>query len=196
MQGGDFRVHRFEGSAGEHRFDLQSLRNAQNLHLCGKQQSEAILMASTLHGANSGNFPALHGVDGPRVLQSTHLPTSATVLLVEDNAMVRECLRELLGDIGGRVSDAASAAEAMERIAAEGVPDVLVTDLQLGPGPNGLALIAAARRRWPGVRAVLISGTNVEEPALDPGDRFLRKPFKVEILVRAVSELVARQDGP
>ena len=153
-------------------------------------------MECTLHGGDPGNSPALHGVDQSLALQNTNLPTSATVLLVEDDAMVRECLRELLGDIGGRVSDAASAAEALERIAAEGVPDVLVTDLQLGPGPNGLALIAAARRRWPGVRAVLISGTNVEEPALGPGDRFLRKPFKVEILVRTVSELVARRDGP
>lgn len=153
-------------------------------------------MECTSHETDPGNFPASHGVDVPRALQNTHLRTSATVLLVEDDAMVRECLRELLGDIGSRVSDAASAAEALERISAEGVPDVLVTDLQLGPGPDGLALIAAARQRWPGMRAVLISGTNVEEPALGPGDRFLRKPFKVEILVRAVSELVARRDGP
>ena len=123
------------------------------------------------------------------------MPVSATVLLVEDDAMVRGCLREVFNELGGRVSDAASAAEALEQIAAEEGLDVLVADLQLCPGLNGLALIAAARFRWPGVRAVLISGTDVQEPVLGSGDRFLRKPFDVDTLARVVSELVAGRDG-
>ena len=133
--------------------------------------------------------------DAPsRVQRHGQPPASATVLLVEDDALVRACLREALDGLAGGVSDAASAAEALERMAAEEGPDVLVTDLRLGPGLDGLALIAAARRRWPGVRAVLISGTDMEEPGLDPGDRFLRKPFDVDALARAVSELIAGQD--
>ena len=139
---------------------------------------------------------ALEADSPSRIQRNGQAPISATVLLVEDDAAVRECLREVLDELGGQVSDAASAAEALERIAAEGVPDVLVTDLQLGPGPNGLALIAAARRRWPGIRAMLISGTDIEEPALDTGDRFLRKPFDVDTLARTVSELIAGQNGP
>ena len=135
--------------------------------------------------------PLLSGKNHP--VPSTwggEMPISASVLLVEDDALVRQCLREVLDETGVRVSDAASAAEALEWMAAEGVPDVLVTDLQLGSGPSGLALIAAARQRWPGVRAVLISGTAIEDPALDPGDRFLRKPFDVDALARAMSELI------
>ncbi len=115
------------------------------------------------------------------------------VLLVEDDALVRECLAEVLGDAGWRVGKAAGAAEALDRIAADGMPGVLVTDLALGRGMDGLALIDAARLRWPGVRAVLISGTDMAEPVLDPGDRFLRKPFHVDTLTRAVSELAAGQ---
>ena len=150
----------------------------------------AASMTYDLCCTEAGLAPALEA-DGPsRVRRNGPVPISATVLLVEDDALVRECLREVLDELGGQVSDAASAAEALEWIAAEGVPDVLVTDLQLGPGLSGLALIAAARQRWPGVRAVLISGTDVEEPALDPGDRFLRKPFDVDALARAVSELI------
>ena len=121
------------------------------------------------------------------------LPIGTTILVVEDHATVRECLRELLAE-GGRVSDAADAAEALERMTADGAPDVLVADMQLGPGMSGLELIAAARLRWPGVRAVLISGTNMEQPELGPGDRFLCKPFTAEALIRAVWELVTRQD--
>ncbi len=134
--------------------------------------------------------PALEA-DGPsRVLLGEQLPVSAMVLLVEDDALVRACLREVLDELGDQVSDAASAAEALERMVAEGMPDVLVTDLQLGPGLDGLALIAAARQRWPGVRAVLISGTDIEEPVLDPGDRFLRKPFDVDTLAHTMAELI------
>ena len=43
---------------------------------------------------------------------------------------------------------------------------------------------------------MLISGIDMEKPALDPGDRFLRQPFDTAPLARAVSALVAGQDGP
>lgn len=115
------------------------------------------------------------------------------VLLVEDDALVRGCLGEVMTDAGWRVCEAADAAEALERMCAGGVPGVLVTDMVLGRGMSGTALIAAARLLCPQVRAVLVSGTNMADPALDPGDRFLRKPFSVDDLVQAVSELIAEQ---
>ena len=121
------------------------------------------------------------------------MPVNTTILVVEDHAMVRECLRELLAE-GGRVSDTVDAAEALEHMTADGAPDILAADMQLGPGMNGLELIAAARLRWPGVRAVLISGTNMEKPVLGPSDRFLCKPFSAETLIRAVWELATRRD--
>jgi CheY-like chemotaxis protein len=117
----------------------------------------------------------------------------AEVLLVEDDALVRGCLSEVLAYDGWRVSEADDATEALDRIAIDGVPGVLVTDMELGGEMSGLALIAATRLRWPEARAVLISGTDMEEPALDPGDRFLRKPFDVDALTRAVSELAVRR---
>ena len=114
------------------------------------------------------------------------------VLLVEDDVLVRECLNEVLSDVGWRVSEAAGAAEALDRMTTDGVPRVLVADMALGCGISGLALITAARLYWPGVRAVLVSGTDMAEPALDPSDRFLRKPFNIDALARTVSELAAR----
>lgn len=113
------------------------------------------------------------------------------VLLVEDDAGVRECLREALADAGWRVGEAADAEAALDRMAADGMPGVLVTDLVLGPGMSGMALIGAVRLRWPEVHAVLISGADAAGPALDPGDRFLCKPFELDDLVQTVSELVA-----
>ena len=121
------------------------------------------------------------------------LPIGTTIMVVEDDAVVRECLRELLAD-NCRVSGAADAAEALECMTADGVPDVLVADMQLGSGMGGLELTAVARLQWPKVRAVLITGTSARDPVLGPSDRFLRKPFSVEALTHAVWELATRQD--
>ncbi len=112
-----------------------------------------------------------------------------SVLLVEDDALLRECLAEMLGDAGWRVAEAASAAKALDWMAANGMPDALVTDLGLGPGISGLALIAEARRRWPGLRAVLASGADAAKLDMHPTDRFLGKPFGVGALIRVVTEL-------
>ncbi len=68
---------------------------------------------------------------------------SRTVLLVEDDELLRECIGEMLGDAGWRVAEAANALEALDWMNARGMPDALVTDLRLGPGMSGLALIAA-----------------------------------------------------
>lgn len=152
-----------------------------------------MFMADSLHSIRPDHAVLLQENEPSCVPPGDQLPIGATVMLVEDDELVRECLRELLDDVGGQVIAVANAAGALERIAADGVPDVLVADLQLGPGMSGLALIAAARLQWPGVRAVLISGTDTPEPPLDPGDRFLRKPFDIGILACTIADLVAGQ---
>ncbi len=117
------------------------------------------------------------------------------VLLVEDDDLVRLCLAEGLGEAGLRVAEAADAERALALLDADEAspPAVLVADLALGRGMSGTELIAAARRRLPNLRAVLISGSDVADPCLDPDDRFLPKPFRLDALVRVVEELAAGQ---
>ena len=112
-----------------------------------------------------------------------------TVLLVEDDPLVRECLGLDLLEAGFQVIEAAGGVEALSRMDGSLTPMVLVTDLQLGSGMNGLRLIAEARRRWPRLRAVLISGAELEPPCLAGADRFLLKPFSGTDLVCAVIDL-------
>ena len=64
-----------------------------------------------------------------------------------------------------------------------------MTDLRLGPGMNGRALVAEARRRWPWLRAVLVSGDDASGIDLHPGDRFLGKPFNMDALIHVVADL-------
>lgn len=106
---------------------------------------------------------------------------------------MRGCLRDLLED-SYRVSDAVDAAGALKCMTVNGAPNVLVADMQLGSGMNGLELVAVARLRCPEMRALLITGTSTTDPLLDPGDRFLRKPFTIGALTYAVWELATRQD--
>ncbi len=106
-------------------------------------------------------------------------PTALSILLVEDNAMVRFSLEMMLADLGHRVSAAANAAEAIQL--AEADPDVLVTDLGL-PDLDGLALVTHLRARRPELRVVIASG----RPGSAAGMVWLQKPFNADQLRCAV----------
>lgn len=112
------------------------------------------------------------------------------VLLVEDDELVRLILAEMLGDAGMSVAEAPDAERALAHTAAP--PAVLVSDVDLGPGMDGVALAAEARRRWPGLRVVLVSGLPTNRARCRPGvaDRFLAKPVTGAALVAAVGEVV------
>jgi DNA-binding response OmpR family regulator len=104
------------------------------------------------------------------------------VLIVEDEALVRMLVRDLLEEAGFACEEAADAAQALallDRADPVAMPDLLVTDLNLGPGPDGLAVAAEARRRRPGLRVVYATGNPdmLDRRALPPGDRVFSKPF-------------------
>ena len=113
---------------------------------------------------------------------------SKSVLLVEDDELLRECLCEMLNDVGLQVTEAADAVEALERMNIDGVPGVLVTGMMLGSGMSGRALITAARLRWPELHAVLMSGKDAAKLTIHSGSRFLGKPFNMDALIQAVTE--------
>ncbi len=66
------------------------------------------------------------------------------------------------------------------------MPDVLVADIDLGPGPSGLDLAAIARERHPAAEVVLISGTAPDSGRPGYSERFLRKPFAPAALAEAL----------
>ena len=87
------------------------------------------------------------------------------VLLVEDEAAVRETLAAELAAAGHIVLTAADGAEALARLDAGEAVDALVTDLAM-PGLDGLAVIRAARARRPGLPAMLLTGYAGDAAAL------------------------------
>jgi CheY-like chemotaxis protein len=116
------------------------------------------------------------------------------VLLVEDEPLVRASAAEALREVGLDVAEAACAEAALAAAdsAADGPPLVLVADLHLGPGMDGLTLGALALRRWPRVGVVYATGhpEALDGRFLGPRERYVVKPFTPAALLRAVRRLM------
>jgi DNA-binding response OmpR family regulator len=120
------------------------------------------------------------------------------VLLVEDELSIREMLHDDLADAGLFVVPAPSAEEGLTAAANDNHPPrVLVTDVDLGPGMDGLALAQEAQRRWPTVAVVVITGDDRNLARMPDAMRAscLLKPFNPPRLVNRVNELMGRSAG-
>lgn len=113
------------------------------------------------------------------------------ILLVEDDELVRDCLEEALLKAGLSITGIESAEEALSLLSPEKPPSVLVTDINLGAGMDGLAFVRAARAVCPGLPAVFISGRYGELRGMSACERFLPKPFTTPALLRAIEDVRA-----
>lgn len=104
---------------------------------------------------------------------------NSTVLVVEDEWLIRELIAEVLGTEGYDVLEAADADEAIRLIGCERI-DLLFTDIDLGPGPDGVTLARAARAARPDLKVVYASGRRQRlEPELSvAGSVFMAKPYR------------------
>ena len=116
-----------------------------------------------------------------------------TILLVEDEAFVREVTCEVLRSAGYRVLTAKNAAEA-ECVYEQrrGEVDLLLTDVVL-PGETGRALAGRLRRETPELKVLLVTGY-AEQMGLREAkaEECLAKPFSTEALLRRVRQLLDR----
>jgi two-component system cell cycle sensor histidine kinase/response regulator CckA len=123
-------------------------------------------------------------------------PARETVLVVDDEEMVRRlAVRILLGQ-GYRVLEAGGGEEAVRILQrASSRIDGVLTDVAM-PGLGGRQLGETITRCWPGLRVLYMSGfparRMVEEGALDPTSPFLQKPFTTEQLTRKVREMLIK----
>ncbi len=119
---------------------------------------------------------------------------TATILLVDDEELVRAGTSEMLCDLGYEVLQADSGAEAL-RLLRSGIEiDLLITDF-LMPGMNGVALIEHAMTLNQHLKVLLITGYSTI--AEGPGAHLARlaKPFRQAELSRRVADLLRKQPG-
>ena len=115
-------------------------------------------------------------------------------LVLEDEEDVRQTLCEQLHQLGWLTLETASGEEALQLL--EASPDIalLISDLMLPGGLSGADVIHTARRRFPALPVLLISGQDLrsaQNPAL-PEVEWLRKPFTRAQLAQALSAAYAR----
>lgn len=115
---------------------------------------------------------------------------STRILVVEDDALLRAIVAEVLRDDGYVVEEAGDGRAALE--AMRRAPDAVVLDLHM-PHLDGLGFIRALRDRAQGCRVplVVLSGaTRADEAAAQLGaDALVRKPFDLDDLLGAVGRL-------
>jgi two-component system, NtrC family, sensor kinase len=115
----------------------------------------------------------------------------ATILVVEDEADVREVVAAELTNFGYRVLTAGDGPEALEIIDGEYDIDLLFSDVVMPRGMNGEELAREARRRRPGLKVLLTSGyppAELRERQSLGEFRVLQKPYRVEDLLRIIGE--------
>jgi two-component system cell cycle response regulator DivK len=121
---------------------------------------------------------------------------SATVLVVEDNALNPKLVRDVLGHASYRVVEAGDAERGIA-IAREHAPDLILIDIQL-PGIDGVEALGhlradAATARIPVVALTALAMKEDHERFMAAGlDGYLEKPLSVQALAGQVEALIAR----
>jgi CheY-like chemotaxis protein len=115
-----------------------------------------------------------------------------SVLLVEDEALVRMLGVDMLEDAGFVVFEAIGADEAMVILAEQDGIDLLFSDVDMPGSMDGLELARLVHQRWPDMRILLTSGHHrLAEAALPDGGRFLRKPWTQAGMIEKVQSTLA-----
>jgi PAS domain S-box-containing protein len=116
----------------------------------------------------------------------------AVVMVVDDDADVRELAVESLSQLGYRVLGAASGTAGLALLDAGQAVDLLIADFAM-PGMNGRVFANEAKLRRPGLRVLYVTGyAEASALALEPGEILLEKPFRIVELAKHVADMLDR----
>jgi PAS domain S-box-containing protein len=116
----------------------------------------------------------------------------ATILVVDDDAGVREIAVNALHELGYRTLEAENGQAALDRLA-QGEPiDLLLVDVAM-PGMNGVEMVRRARERYPTLRALFATGyADIDAFEHGGSDLLLQKPYRLETLADLVRRALLR----
>ena len=114
------------------------------------------------------------------------------VLVAEDEPLVRMVAVDILEDAGCAVLEAANAEAALSVLHQRSDVQVLVTDVEMPPGPlDGFDLARLTREQFPHIGVVIVSGKVSPRPGdLPSGAHFVQKPYSATSLTRLVHETI------
>ena len=121
-----------------------------------------------------------------------------TIMVVDDEAVVRMLAAEVLVELGYKVLEAGDGPSALKVLQSDARIDLLVTDVGLPGGMNGRQLADAARQARPNLRILFITGyaenSVIGNGHVEPGMRVLAKPFEMETFAARVREMIESQN--
>ncbi|MBP0494630.1 ATP-binding protein [Pararoseomonas indoligenes] len=138
------------------------------------------------------------GESAQRIRQEEHdvpaAPDGGTVLVVDDEPVVRMLVGEVLRELGYGVVEANDGVQAMKAAEAMSGIDLLVTDVGLPNGMNGRQLADALRARRPGLKVLFITGyaenAALGNGVLEPGMQVMTKPFAMDSLTSKIRAMI------
>jgi two-component system response regulator HydG len=123
----------------------------------------------------------------------------AEILIVEDEVAHAEAIGEGLSRMGHHCTIANDGEAALAKLSAQPF-DIVITDLMLGPGPDGLAVLDAAREKLPGAKVILITAHSSVETcrtALQNGAfDYIEKPLNLDelrVVAARAAEMTAQK---
>ncbi|MEO6843364.1 MAG: PAS domain-containing protein [Bradyrhizobium sp.] len=141
---------------------------------------------------HNGDHVAEHAAAAASKVQ--HAATGETVLVVEDESVVRGVILEMLEEQGYRTLEASDGPAGLRILRTDARIDLLVTDVGL-PGMNGRQLADQAREMRPGLKILFITGyaesVAMADGFLQPGMEMITKPFDLGNLSRRVRTMVS-----
>jgi PAS domain S-box-containing protein len=120
--------------------------------------------------------------------------TGETVLVVEDEPVVRGVILEILAEQGYRTLEAVDGPSGLRILRSDERIDLLVTDVGL-PGMNGRQLADQARESRPDLKILFITGyaesVAISDGFLQPGMEMITKPFDLDNLSRRIRSMIS-----
>ncbi len=162
------------------------------------QSGGTVTLASELGRGTTVTLYLPRGLEQPAATETTAEPEKSAgqkVLLVEDNPEVAEVSRLMLEQLGYAVRHVRDGSAALAAVDA-GPLDLVVSDIVMAGGIDGLALARAVRERKPDLPILLVTGYS-EAAARAAGEfTVLRKPFMLAELSRATARMIADAGRP
>ncbi|BCA28554.1 hybrid sensor histidine kinase/response regulator [Metapseudomonas otitidis] len=165
-----------------------------------RQSGGQVRIASTLGQGTSLSLylPRHHGeaepAPTPRPVEIPRAEQCTTVLVVDDEAPLRQLMREVLEDLGYQMLEAADGPGALALLAGERAVDLLLADVGLPGGLNGLELARRARLQRPDLKVLFITGYAQNAPfgnePLPPGMEVMAKPYAIDALANRIRLLL------
>jgi len=115
-----------------------------------------------------------------------------TVLVVEDETLIRMAIVDDLEEAGFRVVQAANATDAVVLLIADPEIRAMFTDIDMPGGVDGLKLAIAVRLRWPPIHIIVTSGqVHMRQADMPVVGHFFPKPYNSGSVVSAFREMLS-----